>query len=76
MMQALPIHNADEPIRVASLSPFDVAETQDAPMPAKRRTNVYPTGSGWVYEVWFEKRVIVIGCCATFEAATRAAAVV
>jgi hypothetical protein len=36
--------------------------------------NIYLTGNGWIYEVWFDGRVIVVGCCATFEAATRAAA--
>ena len=35
--------------------------------------NIYSTGNGWIYEVWFQGRVIVIGCCATLEAATRAA---
>jgi hypothetical protein len=35
---------------------------------------IYETGIGWIYEVWFQGRVIVIGCRATFEAATRAAA--
>jgi hypothetical protein len=37
-------------------------------------TRIYQTASGWVYEVWFQGRVIVIGCRATLEAATRAAA--
>jgi hypothetical protein len=38
------------------------------------RAKIYRTDSGWIYEVWFQGRVIVIGCCLTFEAATRAAA--
>ena len=37
-------------------------------------TRIYQTASGWVYAVWFQGRVIVIGCRATLEAATRAAA--
>jgi hypothetical protein len=35
---------------------------------------LYRTASGWIYEVWFTGRPIVIGCCATLEAASRAAA--
>jgi len=38
------------------------------------RSNIYPTAAGWMYEIWFQGRVIVIGCCATLEAARRAAA--
>ncbi len=37
---------------------------------------IYPTGNGWIYAVWFQGRVIVIGCRATLEAAMRAAAAV
>jgi hypothetical protein len=39
-----------------------------------RGPNIYLTGNGWIYEVWFQGRVIVIGCCATLEAAMREAA--
>jgi hypothetical protein len=35
---------------------------------------LYRTASGWIYEVRFTGRPIVIGCCATLEAASRAAA--
>lgn len=35
---------------------------------------VYQTPGGWIYEVWFMGRAIVIGCCATRAAATREAA--
>jgi hypothetical protein len=35
---------------------------------------VYETSSGWIYEVWFMGRAVVIGCCATLAAATRQAA--
>lgn len=42
--------------------------------PTKMSEKIYVTRSGWIYEVWFEGRVIVIGCCATLEEATRAAA--
>jgi hypothetical protein len=37
---------------------------------------LYPTSDGWIYEVWFMNRAIVIGCCATFAAATREALLV
>jgi hypothetical protein len=33
---------------------------------------VYPAGSGgWIYEVWFQARLIVVGWCRTREAAER-----
>ena len=35
---------------------------------------VYQTASGWIYEVWFMDRAVVIGCCTTLAAATRHAA--
>ncbi|MGZ8231249.1 MAG: hypothetical protein ACXW2A_14520 [Burkholderiales bacterium] len=35
---------------------------------------IYETLSGWVYEIWFQGRIIVIGCRASLEAAQRAAA--
>jgi len=35
---------------------------------------IYQTPSGWLYEVWFQSRLITIGCPATLEAAKRAAA--
>jgi hypothetical protein len=35
---------------------------------------IYPTGNGWMYEVWFQGRVVILGCHATLEAAQRAAA--
>ena len=41
-----------------------------------RGANIYLTGNGWIYEVWFQGRVIVIGCCTTLEAAMREAAIV
>jgi hypothetical protein len=34
---------------------------------------IYVTATGWIYEVWYAGRVIVVGCCETREAATRAA---
>ena len=37
-------------------------------------TKIYQTASGWIYEVWLRGRVVVVGCRATLEAATRAAA--
>jgi hypothetical protein len=42
-------------------------------MASIRDANIYLTRTGWMYEVWFQGRVIVIGCCATLEAAMRAA---
>jgi hypothetical protein len=36
-------------------------------------TKIYQTDRGWIYEVWFQGRVVVVGCRATFEAAVRAA---
>ena len=35
---------------------------------------IYETPSGWIYQVWLQGRVVSVGCRATFEAATRAAA--
>ena len=35
---------------------------------------IYQADGGWIYEVWFQGRVIVIGFRATLEAAQRAAA--
>jgi hypothetical protein len=35
---------------------------------------IYETPNGWIYEVWFMGRASVIGCCTTFAAATREAA--
>jgi hypothetical protein len=35
---------------------------------------IYQTYSGWVYEIWFQGRVVIVGCRATREAAQRAAA--
>lgn len=35
---------------------------------------IYEGASGWIYEVWFADRLVVIGCCATLAAATRQAA--
>jgi hypothetical protein len=35
---------------------------------------IYQTSSGWIYQVWFMDRAIIIGCCATLEAAMREAA--
>ena len=37
---------------------------------------LYQTSSGWIYEVWFMHRAIVIGCCATLAAARRQASLV
>ena len=37
-------------------------------------TRVYQMPSGWIYEVWFQGRIITIGCRVTLEAAQRAAA--
>jgi hypothetical protein len=61
-------------MRLAPPSPIRVVEMQNPSMPAMRDANIYPTDNGWIYEVWFQGRVIVIGCCATLEAAVRAAA--
>jgi hypothetical protein len=36
-------------------------------------TKIYQTDRGWIYEVWFQGRVVVVGCRTTFEAAVRAA---
>jgi len=38
------------------------------------KPRIYQTHCGWIYEVWFQGRVVVVGCRATFEAAVRAAA--
>jgi hypothetical protein len=35
---------------------------------------IYEAYKGWIYEVWFQGRVVVIGCHATLEAAQLAAA--
>jgi hypothetical protein len=35
---------------------------------------IYQTPSGWIYEVWFQGRLITIGCRVTLEAARREAA--
>jgi hypothetical protein len=35
---------------------------------------IYQAYHGWIYEVWFQGRVVIIGCCASLEAAQRAAA--
>jgi hypothetical protein len=61
-------------MRLASPPPIHVVEMQNPSMASMRRADIYPTGNGWIYEVWFQGRVIVIGCCATFEAAVQAAA--
>jgi hypothetical protein len=37
---------------------------------------IYQTSSGWIYEVWFMGRAVVIGCSATLAKATLAAALV
>jgi hypothetical protein len=37
-------------------------------------SKIYQGIGGWIYEVWVQGRIVVIGCRATFEAATRAAA--
>jgi hypothetical protein len=50
-----------------------VAPMQNPPAAFFGGTNIYPIADGWVYEVWFLGRVVVIGCCATLEAAMRAA---
>ena len=36
-------------------------------------TRIYQTDRGWIYEVWFQGRVVVVGCRTTLEAAVRAA---
>jgi hypothetical protein len=64
---------ASDSMRLASPSPIHVVETQNPPVAFMRGANIYLTGSGWIYEVWFQGRVVVIGCCATLEAAMRAA---
>ena len=33
---------------------------------------VYRGHNGWIYEVWFQDRCVVMGCCASEEAAYRA----
>jgi hypothetical protein len=39
-----------------------------------KRVTIYPAESGkWIYEVWVAARAVVIGCCATREAAERQA---
>ncbi|MGZ9003539.1 MAG: hypothetical protein ACXW20_07130 [Burkholderiales bacterium] len=38
------------------------------------QVTIYQTHSGWIYEVWFQGRIVVIGCSTTFDAARRAAA--
>jgi hypothetical protein len=35
---------------------------------------IYQTAMGWVYEIWFQGRVVIVGCRSTLEAAQRAAA--
>jgi hypothetical protein len=35
---------------------------------------VYLGHNGWIYEVWYEGRCVVVGCCTTEEAAYRACA--
>jgi hypothetical protein len=60
-------------MRLASLSPIHAVGMQNPSEPFMRSANIYSTGNGWIYEVWFQGRVIVIGWCATLEAATRAA---
>lgn len=49
---------------------MDVIEN---PKPANG-VRIYEVPSGWIYEVWFQGRVITIGCRITLEAAKRAAA--
>jgi hypothetical protein len=61
---------------MAPPSPIDVVGMQDPSMASMRGANIYLTRSGWMYEVWFQGRVIVIGCCESFEAAMRAATTV
>ncbi|HUP93538.1 MAG TPA: hypothetical protein VM164_01430 [Burkholderiales bacterium] len=42
-----------------------------------RDVNVYPAESGgWIYEVWFGQRPVVIGWCQTREAAEQEASLV
>ena len=45
--------------------------TEGIPMNGIR---IYETSSGWIYEVWVMGRAVIIGCCRTFEAATKEAA--
>jgi hypothetical protein len=41
---------------------------------AVKDINVYPAATGgWIYEVWIAARAVVIGWCATREAAERSA---
>ena len=35
---------------------------------------IYESSSGWIYEVWFLGRAVIVGCCRTLETATREAA--
>jgi hypothetical protein len=41
---------------------------------AMNGVKIYESSSGWIYEVWFMGRAVVIGCCLTLEDATREAA--
>ena len=36
--------------------------------------NIYQKPGGWIYEVWYQGRILVIGCCKTLAEAQRAAA--
>jgi len=49
---------------------MDVIEKQESVSGVR----IYQAPSGWIYEVWFQGRVITLGCRATLEAAKRAAA--
>ena len=35
---------------------------------------IYETAIGWVFEIWFQGRIVIVGCRSTREAAQRAAA--
>jgi hypothetical protein len=63
-------------MRLAPLSPIDAVGMQNPSEPFMRGANIYSTDNGWIYEVWFQGRVVVVGCCLTFEAAMRAVATV
>ena len=60
-------------VRMALPPMIDAIGMQSPPVSSMRGSNIYLTRNGWMYEVWFQERVIVIGCCATLEAAVRAA---
>jgi hypothetical protein len=63
-------------MQLASPALIHVVEMKEPSTTSSRDANIYVTPNGWMYEVWFQGRVVVVGCCATFEAAMRAVATV